>query len=223
VSFSVSSIVSSLLVGVALGNLIYGVPLAPDHEFAGTFLGMLHPYALLIGMTTLALFMMHGAIYVVLKTEGDLHEKFRGWVNNGVIFFIICYATATMATLIYIPHMTSAMKEYPILFGVALLNMLAIANIPREIHKRADFKAFLSSAAAVSALLALFGLGIFPNLVISNPNPQNSLTIYNAASSSRTLATMGIIALIGIPAVLAYTASIHWIFRGKVKLTRTSY
>ena len=223
VSFSVSSIVSALLVGVALGNLIYGAPLSPDHEFAGTFFGMLHPYALLIGMTTVALFMMHGAIYVVLKTEGPLHEKFRGWVNNGVIFFIICYATATMATLIYIPHMTASMKEYPILFGVALLNMLAIANIPREIHKRADFKAFLSSAAAVAALLALFGLGIFPNLVISNPNPENSLTIYNAASSPRTLAIMGTIALIGIPLVLAYTATIHWIFRGKVKLTNSSY
>ena len=223
VSFSVSSIVSSLLLGVALGNLIYGVPLAPDHEFAGTFLGMLHPYALLLGITTLALFMMHGAIYMVLKTEGALHDKFRRWVNNGIIFFVICYATATMATLIYLPHMTASMKEYPILFGIALLNMLAIANIPREIHKRADFKAFLSSSTAVAALLALFGLGIFPNIVISNPNPENSLTIYNAASSSRTLAIMGTIALIGVPLVLAYTASIHWIFRGKVKLTKASY
>jgi cytochrome d ubiquinol oxidase subunit II len=223
VSFSVSSIVSALLVGVALGNLIYGVPLAADHEFAGSFLGMLHPYALLIGVTTVALFMMHGAIYVVLKTEGPLHEKFRGWVRNGIIFFVVCYVTATMATLIYIPRMAASMKEYPLLFGVAVLNMLAIANIPREIHKQADFKAFLSSSAAVAALLLLFGLGIFPNLVISNPNPENSLTIYNAASSSRTLATMGIIALIGVPVVLAYTASIHWIFRGKVKLTKSSY
>jgi cytochrome d ubiquinol oxidase subunit II len=223
VSFSVSSIVSTLLVGVALGNLIYGVPLTPDHEFAGSFIGMLHPYALLIGITTVALFMMHGAIYVVLKTEGSLHEKFRGWVNNGIIFFIICYVTATMATLIYIPRMTDAMKEYPLLFGVALLNMLAIANIPREIHHRQDVKAFLSSSAVVAALLALFGLGIFPNLVISNPSPENSLTIVNAASSTRTLEIMGLIALIGVPVVLTYTASIHWIFRGKVKLTKSSY
>jgi len=223
VSFSVSSIVSAFLVGVALGNLIYGVPLAPDHEFAGTFLGMLHPYALLIGVTTVALFMMHGAIYVVLKTEGPLHEKFRGWVNSGIIFFIICYVAATVATLIYIPRVTSSMKEYPALFGVALLNMLAIANIPREVHHHEDLKAFLSSCAVITALLALFGLGIFPNLVISTPGPENSLTIMNAASSSRTLEIMGIIALIGVPVVLAYTASIHWIFRGKVKLTNSSY
>ena len=208
---------------MALGNLIYGVPLAPDHEFAGTFLGMLHPYALLIGVTTVALFMMHGAIYVVLKTEGPLHEKFRGWVNSGIIFFIICYVAATVATLIYIPRVTSSMKEYPALFGVALLNMLAIANIPREVHHHEDLKAFLSSCAVITALLALFGLGIFPNLVISTPGPENSLTIMNAASSSRTLEIMGIIALIGVPVVLAYTASIHWIFRGKVKLTNSSY
>jgi cytochrome d ubiquinol oxidase subunit II len=223
VSFSVSSIVCALLIGVALGNLTYGVPLASDHEFAGTFPGMLHPYALLIGITTAALFMMHGAIYVALKTEGPLQEKFRGWARNGALFFILCYAAATLATLIYVPRMVAPMKAHPILFGVVLLNILAIANIPREIHKHADFKAFLSSAAAVAALLALFGLGIFPNLVISNPNPENSLTIYNAASSPRTLAIMGTIALIGVPLVLAYTAGIHWVFCGKVKLTKSSY
>ncbi len=223
VSFSVSSIVSALLIGITLGNLIYGIPLSPDHEFIGTFLGMLHPYALLVGVTTVALFMMHGAIYVVLKTEGDLNKMFRGWVRYGIIFFVICYATTTMATLIYVPRMTSYMKDYPVLFVVAILNMLAIANIPREIHRGRDLNAFLSSSAAVAALLALFGIGIFPNLVISNPLPENSLTIFNAASSQKTLGIMLTIAFIGVPLVLAYTATVHWIFRGKVKLTKASY
>ena len=223
VSFSVSSMAAAFLAGVALGNLIYGVPLGPDHEFAGTFFGMLHPYAILIGVTTVALFMMHGAIYVVLKTEGSLHQQFREWVRNGIIFFVICYVAATMATLIYVPRMTLPMKDYPLLFGFALLNLLAIANIPREIHRGRDFSAFLSSCAAVAALLTLFGIGVYPHLVLSNPFPENSLTIYNAASSTRTLGIMGIIALIGVPLVLAYTATIHWIFRGKVKLNRSSY
>ena len=101
--------------------------------------------------------------------------------------------------------------------------MLAIANIPRQIHHRRDWKAFLSSCAAVAALLALFGIGVFPNMVVSNPHPENSLTIYNAASSPKTLGVMLIIALIGVPIVLAYTTTIHWIFRGKVKLDHTSY
>src|SRR4029077_9984990 len=90
VSFSVSSVVSAILIGIALGNLIYGIPLTPDHEYAGTFLGLLHPYAWLVGITTVALFMMHGAIYIVLKTEGDLHRQFRDRATQGIIFFVIC-------------------------------------------------------------------------------------------------------------------------------------
>jgi cytochrome d ubiquinol oxidase subunit II len=73
------------------------------------------------------------------------------------------------------------------------------------------------------ALMGLFGLEMYPNLVLSKPALANSLTIHNAASSSKTLAVMLTIALIGLPVVLAYTTSIYWIFRGKVKLDRTSY
>ena len=223
VSFTVSSVVASLLIGVALGNIAIGIPLDANHEYIGTFLGMLNPYALLVGFTTLALFMMHGAIYVVMKTEGGLHDKVRGWINNTIIFFIICYAITTMATLLYVPQMADVIKQHPILFIVPLLNMLAIANIPREIYHGRDWRAFLSSSCAILFLLALFGIGMFPNMIFSNPNPANSLNIYNAASSPKTLRIMLIIAALGVPAVLAYTASIYWIFRGKVKIDSSSY
>ncbi|MGC8763463.1 MAG: cytochrome d ubiquinol oxidase subunit II [Acidobacteriota bacterium] len=223
VAFSVSSLLSALLLGVALGNIAWGIPLREDHEFAGTFLGLLHPYALLVGVTTVALFLMHGAIYLVLKTEGPLHDRLRPWVNNAIIFFIVCYATTTMATLLFVPHMVAIFKEHPALFAVALANMLAIANIPREIHHGRDLYAFLSSCAAMAALMALFGLGMFPHIVYSNPNPELSLTLYNAASSQKTLGIMLVIALLGVPLVLAYTASIYWVFRGKVKLGPHSY
>ena len=130
----------------------------------------------------------------------------------------------TMATLLYVPHMSAAHAGRPVaLRGRPLLNMLAIANIPREIHHGRDFRAFLSSCAAMVALMALFGLGMFPNLVCPGPNPEHSLTIYNAASSPKTLRIMLTIALIGVPLVLAYTVSIYWIFRGKVKLDPMSY
>ncbi|HEX3074920.1 MAG TPA: cytochrome d ubiquinol oxidase subunit II, partial [Ignavibacteriales bacterium] len=174
-------------------------------------------------ITTVALFMMHGAIYLVMKTEGDLHDKARSWVNNTIIFFVITYVTTTMATLIFVPHMIGHIKDNPVLFVVALLNMLAIANIPREIHHKNDVKAFLSSCAVILALFVLFAIGIFPNIVLSNPFPMNSLTVYNGASSQKTLGIMLIIAIIGIPFVLAYTVSIYWIFRGKVKLNKMSY
>ncbi len=223
VAFSVASILIAFLAGVAVGNLITGIPLNAEKEFIGNFWTLINPYTLLVGVTTVALFMMHGAIYSVMKTEGQLHDKLRGWINNTIIFFIICYITTTMATLVYYPHMVQHFKEVPALFILAILNMLAIANIPREISKGKDFYAFLSSCASIAALLSLFAFGLFPNFVIASNNPEFSLNIYNAASSQKTLNIMLIIALIGVPFVLAYTISIYWIFRGKVKLNNMSY
>jgi cytochrome d ubiquinol oxidase subunit II len=221
--FSAGSILSSLLIGVAMGNIAWGIPLDKRGEYTGTFWDLLAPYPLLLGLTTISLFMMHGAIYGLLKTEGELHDRLRGWINNTIIFFIICYAVTTMATLLYVPHMAARVRANPWLFSIAIVNMLAIANIPREIHHGRDHRAFLSSCVAMIALMGLFGLEMYPNLVLSNPVPENSLNIQNAASSHKTLGIMLTIAVIGVPAVLAYTVSIYWIFRGKVKLDRMSY
>jgi cytochrome bd ubiquinol oxidase subunit II len=223
IGFSAGSVLSSLLIGVAMGNIAWGIPLDARGEFAGSFWSLLGPYPLLLGVTTVALFAMHGAIYSLLKTEGALHAKLRDWINNCIIFFIICYATTTMATLLYVPHMAARMRANPWLFSIALVNMLAIANIPREIHHGRDWRGFLSSSVAMIALMGLFGLEMYPNLVLSNPDILNSLDIHNAASSQKTLAVMLTIALTGVPIVIAYTLSIYWIFRGKVKLDKMSY
>lgn len=223
IGFSGGSILSSLLIGITMGNIAWGVPIDGRGEFAGTFLGMLKPYPLLVGVTTVSLFMMHGGIYALMKTEGPLRDKLRGWIINCMIFFIICYAVTTMATLLYVPHMAARVRVNPWLFSIALVNMFAIANIPREIHHGRDWRAFISSCVAMIALMGLFGVEMYPNLVLSNPNVANSLTIQNAASSQKTLGIMLAIALIGVPIVLAYTVSIYWIFRGKVKLDKMSY
>jgi len=223
IGFSAGSILSSLLIGVTMGNIAWGIPLDERGEFAGSFGSLLGPYPLLLGVTTVALFLMHGAIYGLLKTEGALHDKLRGWINHCIVFFIICYAITTMATLLYVPHMAARVRANPWLFSIALCNMLAIANIPREIHRQHDGHAFLSSCFAMFCLMLLFGLEMYPNLVLSNPVAAHSLTIRNAASSAKTLGIMLTLALIGLPVVLAYTVSIYWIFRGKVKLDRMSY
>jgi cytochrome d ubiquinol oxidase subunit II len=222
VSFSAASFLGSFLMGVAFGNVIRGIPLDARGEYLGGFLALLNPYALLTGLTTVALFAMHGAIYLVLKTEGEVQAKVRGWVNNAIIAFVICYATTTMATLLYLPHMSEAFKAHPWTFALPVATMLSIANVPREIVHRREWRAFLSSCAAVFGLMALVGAGMYPNLV-RGTDPLTSLSIYNAASSPGTLRTMLIIACIGIPLVLAYTISIYWIFRGKVKLDSMSY
>jgi cytochrome d ubiquinol oxidase subunit II len=223
VGFSLGSLLSSFLIGVAMGNIAWGVPIDDRGEYAGTFWTLLRPYPILLGITTVSLFMMHGAIYAVMKTEGELHDKLRGWVNHCIISFVVCYATTTMATLLYLPHMAARVRANPWLFSIALLNMLAIANIPREIQRRRDGRAFVSSCVAMMALMGLFGLEMYPNLIFSWPDTANSLTIHSAASSQKTLGIMLTIALVGVPIVLAYTVSIYWIFRGKVKLDRMSY
>jgi len=223
ISFAGGSVLSSLLIGVAMGNIAWGVPVDANGEFAGTFLGLLRPYPLLIGVTTVALFMMHGAIYGVMKTEGAFHNKLRGWAMNAIIFFVITAATTTMATLLYVPHMAARVHDNPWLFSLVLANMLAIANIPREFHRRNDGMAFISSCAVMITLMALFGIDQYPYMVYSWPQPENSLTIYNSASSPKTLGNMLIIAAIGVPVVITYTICVYRIFHGKVKLDRMSY
>lgn len=223
IGFFCGSFLATFLIGVAMGNIAWGVPLDAQNEFAGTFFGLLHPYALLMGVTTVALFLMHGSIYLVMKTEDELHDKIRSWINPLIIVFIIAFAVLTLATLLYVDHITAILREQPALFLIAVFLVLAVANIPREISKGHDFHAFLSSCATMVFLMALFGLGMFPYMVYSNPDPVNSLTAYNASSTDKTLRIMLIIAAIGVPIVIAYTISIYWIFRGKVKLGPDSY
>ena len=186
VGFAAGSTGSALLIGVAMGNIAWGIPIGADGEFAGSFLGLLHPYALAMGVTTVALFAMHGAIYLVLKTEGELQSRVRRWVNPLIIAFILCYVIVTLATLLYIPHITEAFRREPWFFGIVVPVVLAIANIPREVNRGKEFYAFLSSCAAMAGLMAIFGVGAYPNLVFSNPHPEHSLTAFNAASSQET-------------------------------------
>jgi cytochrome d ubiquinol oxidase subunit II len=106
---------------------------------------------------------------------------------------------------------------------VPVLNVLAIANIPRAIFLDRPGYAFASSCCTIAALVVLLGVALYPNLVLSNPGPEHSLTIWNAASSAKTLGIMLLIAAIGMPLVLAYTAIVYWNFRGRVELDEHSY
>ncbi len=221
--FALGSTGSALLIGLAMGNIAWGIPLDADGEFAGSFLGLLHPYALLMGVTTVLLFAMHGAIYLVLKTEGALQARLRTRVNPLIIAFILSYVLLTLATLLYVPHITEAFRREPWFFALVVPVVLAVANIPREVNRGREFYAFLSSCAAMAGLMAIFGVGTYPYLIYSHPLSGHSLSAFNASSSPKTLAVMLTIALIGLPIVVAYSVSIYWIFRGKVRLTKTSY
>jgi cytochrome d ubiquinol oxidase subunit II len=140
-----------------------------------------------------------------------------------MIALILLYAVTTLVTLLHEKHLVERFRQEPWFIAVPIGALLVIANIPREIHHGREFRAFLSSSAAIALLIALVWIGLYPNLIFSNPGPENSLTIYNAASTSRTLAVMLVIALVGMPLVLAYTAAVYWIFRGKVRIDKHSY
>ncbi len=220
--FSAGSFGAALLMGVAFGNVITGVPLDADRNMTSGLIDLLHPYALLVGGTTVALFALHGAIYLALKTEGPMQERVRGWVRPLTVTFILAYALTTLSTLLFQPHMVDRIRQQPLWFAVAVVSLLAIANIPREIFHGREFRAFLSSSAAIVSLLALAAIGLYPALLRAAP-PELTLTIHNSASSQKTLGIMLVIAVIGIPVVLAYTTVIYWIFRGKVRLGPHSY
>ncbi len=223
ISFSVSSLLAALLIGVALGNIAWGIPLDSQGTFHGSFWSLLHPYALLVGACTVVLFLMHGSIFLLMKTEGVLQQQIRSWTKPLILAFIGCYLALTLSTFLTVPHLTESFLSRPFLYPVAFINLLAIINIPREMKRGRTLAAFLSSATAVLTLLLLFGVSAYPHLIYSHPLAANSLTIYNAASSAKTLRIMLIIAACGLPLVLAYTTSIYWIFRGKVKLDEHSY
>jgi cytochrome d ubiquinol oxidase subunit II len=218
-----ASLAAPLLFGVSVGAAMVGVSLDDRGIFAGRFLDLLQPYTLAVGAMTVAMFTMHGAIYLYLKTDGDLQQRIHVWMWRGFAFFLITYLLTTIMTLAVVPRAVENFRHYPWAWGIVVLNALAIANIPRAIHLRRPGYAFVSSCATVAALVFLFGMGLFPNLVTSNPAPANSLTIYNAASSPKTLGIMLIVAAIGMPFVLTYTGIVYWTFRGKVNLDHHSY
>jgi cytochrome d ubiquinol oxidase subunit II len=222
-AFAAGSTVAALLLGVAMGNLARGVPIDADGEFAGSFLGLLNPYSLAMGVTTVVLFALHGALYLVLKTEGELQARVRRWVAPLGALFGVCFVGVTLATVYVAPQLIAAFTRAPWLNAVLAVVVAAILAIPLATKRGKELLALVASAVTIAGLMVLFAVGSYPVLVFSNPSPVHSLTAFNAASSPKTLAVMLTIALIGMPLVIAYTAFIYRIFRGKVKITKTSY
>ena len=112
-----------------------GMPIGPDKEFQGTTLDLLRPYPLLVGVLAVATFAMHGAIYLYLKTEGDLQKRIHRWSGACFGFFLVLYLFTTIYTLAEVPLATRNFDRHPWVWLVVLLNILAIANIPRAIFQ----------------------------------------------------------------------------------------
>ena len=167
--------------------------------------------------------MMHGAIYLGMKTEHRLYRKLTVLSKNFTIFFVLSFAISTLYTLLYIPHLSDKLRSNPLYFLFPLVMTLAIANIPRNLKKGNYRFAFLSSSVTIAALLMMVAIEVFPYLLFSRNAPPNSITINNAASSAKTMKILLIIALIGTPLAGVYTTFVFRTFKGKVKLDEMSY
>ena len=223
VVYSFACIVIALSLGLMLGNVALGLPLNGQREFTGSWLSFFNPFSIMVAVTTLALFMMHGAIYLAMKTENRLYTKLTILAKNFTIFFVTSFVITTVYTLLYIPHLSDRIRSGPEFFALPLVMLLAIANIPRMLNKGKYRYAFISSSVTIASLLIMVAIEVFPNLLYATNDAAHSITISNAASSPKTMKILLLIALIGTPLVGIYTSFVFWTFKGKVKLDEMSY
>lgn len=226
--FFLASLLAPVLFGIAIGAIMVGVPIDSGGLYVGDFFDLLFPaplpfFPLLVGAMSTALFTMHGAIFLYLKTEGQLQQRVRQWMWHGFGTFLVLYMGTTIVTLVAVPHALENFRTFPWAWMIVVVSILAIGNIPRTIFRSQAGLAFASSSLLIISLVGLVGITLYPELLISSLSSGSSLTIYNAASSKKTLGIMSVIAALGMPFVVTYTAIIYWTFRGKVRLGEHSY
>lgn len=209
----VGSLVPALLWGVAFANLVRGVPIEADMQYAGGFWNLLNPYALLGGLTTLSLFVLHGAVFLSLRTRSDLMERaeaaaFRLWLPAVVLVFAFAIA-GIFATDMF---RRLGINPGPVPVGAGL----AVLAVGWFIRRRQQGWAFVMTGLTIVLSVLGVALGLYPRVMVSSLNPEWSLTIYSASSSDYTLRIMSIIALIFVPIVLAYQAWSYYIFRQRL-------
>ncbi|MAT39226.1 MAG: cytochrome d ubiquinol oxidase subunit II [Ectothiorhodospiraceae bacterium] len=221
--FGIGSLLPAVLFGVAFGNILRGLPLSENFVFEGNFLGLLNPYAILVGLLSLAAFTMHGAAYMMLKSDGELYSRMQGWVNKGWIATVLLYVIATIASILTSPFLFEGITGNPLFWLMLILLIGSLFYTPFAAKAGKAGMTFLSTSVMLASMLGIAAVSLFPMLVPSTIDLGLSMDIYNSSSTERTLWTMFIIALIGMPLVIGYTIFIYRIFKGKVEITPESY
>ncbi len=224
VLFSLASILIIFCVGVVIGNLIYGIPLNDRQEFTGSFWSFFHIYPVMVGIMSVGLFMIHGLAFLLMKTEGDLHERMRKWTVPIMIFFLATFVVVSLMMMTHSRYMVFRITTYPILYLLPFITIVSIGFVPFFISRKKDFAAFCCSSLTIIGLFALFGLGTFPTMIRSSTRPElYSMNYTQYSASPVTLEVFLTIVAIGVPLVLAYMFWIYKVFHGKVKMDHTSY
>lgn len=220
--FFIGSLLPALLFGVAVGNVVVGIPLDDAQNYAGTFFDLLNPFALIMGVVGLVGFLLQGTIYTVLKTDGALQARAKNLAIKFSVTLLVLWMIGGLAGKVYAPHLFDNYQQNFILYLLPLLTLMSIIVIPSLLKRKAEGKAFMASSMSIATMVLTLAAGIFPNWVIST-DPTQNLTIYNASSSPLTLKVMLYIAIIGVPLVLIYTSYAYYVFRGKATPYRKGY
>lgn len=217
-AFAFGSFVPALLFGVAIGNLLRGVPIGVDGEFAGTFLGLLNPFSVNVGLLSVAMFLMQGASWLSLRTEDALRARAVRVARGAWAAFAALWVLVTIYARFEAPHLWTNYAN-PLTWIAPLACAAFVAAYPFVSGGRA----FLISSLAIAALIAIMGQALYPFMVPALGDLANSLTIRNASSTPLTLKVMLAIALMGMPFVVGYTIWIYRSFLSPVVLDEHSY
>lgn len=223
IAFGLGSLLPVILFGVAIGNILRGIPINENGIFTGNFFTLLNPYSILVGVLSLVLFTMHGSVYMTLKSSGSQLERMKNIAPRLWIAFVVLYVLVTIYSVFESGFLFALILSNPLFWILFILMLAAIIYLPVALKAEKFGRAFISSSLTIACMLGLMAVGLFPRLVPSVTDLQYSLTIYNASSTQRTLFTMLIIALIGMPFVIGYTIFIYRAFKGKVQIGENSY
>ena len=205
------SFLSALLWGVAMTNVVKGVPIDAKMQYVGTFFTLLNPYAIVGGLTTLLVFMLHGALYLNLKTMDDIADRASKTAKKIALVgipVVLLFAGLTYFQTDLFANLGAGITLLAAGAALVLTNVL--------IRSRKGGWAFIANSLTILLFTAALFWGLFPRVMVSSLNPEWSLTIYNASSSPYTLKIMTIIALTMVPIVLLYQGWTYWVFRKRV-------
>ena len=200
----------ALLWGVAFGNIVRGVPINAEHEYVGTFFTLLNPYALLGGLTTLSLFALHGAVFLALKTDGEM----RGRAGR------LAFRLSLPAVLLAAAFLVWTQLTHDDAWGWALSAAAAVALIGAVFAAKARREgwAFLATGATLVLAVAALFVTLFPDVMPTTLAGGDSLTVTNASSTPYTLKVMTWVAVCFTPIVLGYQSWTYWVFRRRLRV-----
>ena len=222
VVFGGASLGLAFLLGIAFGDVVSGVPLDQNGNISTGLSALLTPFALLVGVTTAVMFSMQGGIFLLLKTEGGLHDRIAHLMPRVMVGFFVLNTLVVIAMLAFHQQITERYKtDLPA--GLPRRGAVRAGRRVADGPSRPGPRAFVLSSATIGLLLVSGGIGLYPDLIISTIDPAYNLTITNAAAAQNTLEVALIIALIGMPFVLLYTAGVYWFFRGKTVVDTHGY